>query len=624
MAFKKPENREKYHSPWGDVSGEDPTPSMKGEGQGKINPRAMGTVSFSDSPNRIDMRKIIFGIGILVIIIGTMAFWFFSRVGRPSVGLEFMSPSEVAVGEAFQMKVGFSNFSGSVLKNVRLVLSLPDGAFFVGSNSDHRAEELAIGDLGPGSIPAPKTFDLVIVEGSQSIKKFEAKLIYSVAPNDKIVFESDAETDVRVGQPAVNLEMKTPKSVFSGENFEITVKYKNNTKNNFENFALQLSYPSIFQFENASEKPSRDDNYWEIGILEPNSETEFIIKGSVIGQEGSVANFAAELSTEVQGKRYAVNKQAANVEVSVAPLSLAFKVNNSSAYAAKLSDSLKYTISYKNSSDFALQNVKVSAHFVGELFDFSTVRSDATFNSFTNTFTWTAAEDSRLASLDPGGGGDLSLTIRLKDAFLINKLGDKNFVLRVDGQIESPTVPPGVDALKTVSVGTTETKVAGNIEVDVLAFYRDAVSGILNSGPFPPRVDQPTEYTIHWKLKNYATDVSNVVVSAYLQSGSQFTGKTKSTIGEAPVYDQGSGKVIWSITNLSATRGVVGSQVEAVFQVVLAPNSNQVGKFVDILSKTDVEAKDDFTGVVLTNSDSKLTTELPDDPTVSTNSKVLP
>ena len=610
MALKESKKEDKYNSPWGDVPGEE-----------KIKPRAMGTVSFDDLPGKIDMRKVIFGIGILVIVLGTLAFWLFSRVGKPSVGLEFERPGEVALGEAFIVYVNFSNFSDDILKNVRLVLNLSDGVSFVGQNSNQRAVEQLVGDLGPGSL-GKEEFKLVVTGGEQSLKKLEAKLIYSVAPNDKVTFENSAETNIRVGKPAVSLEVEAPESVFSGENFEIKVKYKNNTQNDFENFALTMKYPEIFEFESVSEEPTKGNNYWEIGTLEPNSEAEFVVKGSVVGPEGSVANFDAELTTEVQGEKYSVNRQVANVKVSVAPLSLSFKINNSDEYVAELAENLKYTITYKNNSDFALQNVKISVKLIGEMFDFSTARSDASFNSFTNTFTWTTAEESKLANVAPGAQSTLNLDIKIKNSFPISRLSDKNFILKAEGQIESPTVPPGVDASKTVSVGGLETKVAGHIEVDSQAFYRDAATGILNSGPYPPKVNQPTEYTIHWKLKNYATDVSGIIVSAFLQSGAQFTGKTKSTIGDLPVYDQGSGKVIWNISNLSATRGVVGSPVEAVFQVVLTPNSNQVGDHINILSETDIQAKDDFTSVTLMSDDAELTTELVDDPTVTGETKV--
>ena len=612
MAKKEWDKDGGYRSPWGDVPGEK-----------KINPRAMGTVYLDAPPRKFGMKKFIFGFGILVIVALTAAFWLFSGSGRPSVGLEFTKPGEVALGEAFQVEVSFSNFSDDVLKNVRLVLNLPDGVSFVGQDSGQRAIEQLVGDLGPGSL-GKEEFRMVVVTGEQSLKKLEAKLIYSVAPNDKITFENSAEVDIRVGRPAVSLEVDAPESVFSGENFEIKIKYKNNTQNNFENFSLTVKYPPIFKFEDASENPSKGDNYWEIGTLEPNSEAELVIYGSVFGPEGAVANFDAELMTEVLGEEYTVNRQVANVKVSVAPLALDFKINGSDLYVARIGDNLKYTVTYKNNSDFALQNVKVSAKLIGEMFDFNTARSSASFNSFNNTFVWTTAEESKLASVAASGEGTLTLEVKVKNSFSISRLSDKNFVLKVEGQIESPTVPPGVNASKTVSIKGIETKIAGRIEVDAQAFYRDAAVGILNSGPYPPRVNQPTEYTIHWKIKNYATDVSGVVVSAYLQSGAQFTSEVKNTIGDAPVYDQGSGKVVWNVGNLSATRGVVGSPVEAVFQIVVTPNSNQVGNNIDILSKTDIQAKDEFTGAILVNVDTKLTTELIDDPTVSGDTKVQP
>lgn len=569
------------------------------------------------------MKKVIFIVGILAVVLGTAAFWIFSPGGNPSVSLEFSRPGEILLGQKFQLSVSFSNFSDDILKNVRLALSLPDGVSFVGQPANQRVTEQLVGDLGPGSL-GQESFDLIVTSGEQSLKKIQAKLIYSVAPNDRITFENEAETDVRVGRPAVDLLVETPEGLFSGENFELKVKYKNNTQSNFENFALKLNYPPNFKYQKSSVEPSVGNNIWKIGTLEPNSEAEFTVLGSIVGQEGAVGNFEAGLSTEILGQSYEVNAKQVNVKVTVAPLSLYFTANNSESYAAKLSDNLRYKITYKNNSDFAMQNVRVRVKLTGEMFDFSSARANAAWNSLTNTFTWTAADEPKLANLAPGAEGSLDLEIKVRDSFSIKRLGDKDFVLKLEGEIDSPTVPPGVNAARTVSVGNFQTKMAGKVEVEALAFFWDAASGILNSGPFPPKVNQPTEYTIHWKVKNYATDVSGVAVSAYLQSGGKLTGEVRSSIGNPPVFDENSGKVTWVIGSLPATRGVLGEGVEAIFQVEVTPNSNQVGKDIDILSETEIRATDDFTGTTLIDVDTELTTELPDDPAVTGETRVQP
>ena len=161
-----------------------------------------------------------------------------------------------------------------------------------------------------------------------------------------------------------------------------------------------------------------------------------------------------------------------------------------------------------------------------------------------------------------------------------------------------------------------ETKVAGKITINAKALWRDASSGILNSGPYPPRVNQPTKYTVHWALTNYSTDVSGAQVSAFLQSGAKWTGVTKSNINSQPSYDFSTGKVTWDVGDLMATKGVISQQPEAIFQVEVTPAANQLNQFITFLGNTAVTGKDNFTGIQLNDTGQALTTELPDDQTV--------
>lgn len=612
MQFKAPSEKkveETYHSPWAGLESD----KIKSQPE-------------EPAPKK-PRTKMKWGIFFTALLIGVIAisvyFIFGGPAGKPSVSLEFSRPSQVLLGESFDIDISFSNFSDDILKNVRLSLTLPDGVSFLGQPMAQRVMEQLVGDLGPGSL-GQETFSLIVTEGSQSLKHLEARLIYSAAPNQKITFESRTEVDVRVGQPAVSLEIEAPESVFSGENFEMRVSYRNNTKDNIENLNLRIDYSPIFKFEESSERPDTGNNFWEIGTLSPGASHNFTINGSVVGQEGSFSDFNAVLSVKLLGQEYVVNSQMAKLGISKAPLSLTVVANNSADYIARIGDSLKYTLTYKNNSDFPLRSVTITAKLVGELFDFQTARANAAFNSLTNTFTWTTADVLGLANLAPGEQGSVDLSIKLKSAFPIRRLSDRNFVLKIEGEIESPTVPLGVDARRTVSVAKLETKVAGDLEIDALAFYRDAASGILNSGPYPPRVNQATEYTIHWRVKNYATNVSNVVVSAFLQSGARFTGVVKSNIGSEPTYNQNSNKITWQIDELPATKGVISEPAEAIFQVELTPAVNQIGKQLDILGKTDIRGQDDFTGMTLVDIDTELRTDLPDDNTVSGETRVQP
>jgi hypothetical protein len=344
-----------------------------------------------------------------------------------------------------------------------------------------------------------------------------------------------------------------------------------------------------------------------------------------VGPEQSFFNVNATLTADFLGQSYTLGTQAASAAISVAPLSLSISVNDAADYIAKIGDTLRYVLRYRNNSDTILQNAVIQAKLTGELLDFQTARSNASLNSLTNTFSWGAANTPELLSLAPGQEGTVDLEIRLLGSFPIRRLSDKNYILKVQGQIQSPTVPQNTTAEKTLSVANLETKVAGQIVIDSRALFRDAVSGFLNSGPYPPKVNTATQYTIHWLITNYSTDVANVQVSAYLQSGSRFTGKFKSNLeGQPPVFDQNSGRVLWQVRSIPATKGIVGQPAEAIFQIETIPAVNQVDQELPLLSETKIQAVDSFTNLTLESSDSALTTSLPDDPTIQGDRRVQP
>jgi hypothetical protein len=202
-------------------------------------------------------------------------------------------------------------------------------------------------------------------------------------------------------------------------------------------------------------------------------------------------------------------------------------------------------------------------------------------------------------------------------------VSDKNFTLTIAAEISSPTVPEGTSADRTVSVANASNKVMGKTDIIAEALWRDAKAGILNTGPYPPKVNQPTQYTIHWKVVNYATDVSDIQVSAYLQAGVRFTGTVKSNIGTSPVYDQNSGLITWNIPSLPATKGVISPPAEAIFQVEATPSSNQVNRDMPLMSETNLEAKDMFTGLQIQSKAPGVDTRIPTDTTVNVSNRTV-
>jgi hypothetical protein len=131
----------------------------------------------------------------------------------------------------------------------------------------------------------------------------------------------------------------------------------------------------------------------------------------------------------------------------------------------------------------------------------------------------------------------------------------------------------------------------------------------------PLAVNKPTQYTIHWQVKSYATNMKNVKIQSALEPGARFTGVVKSTGITTPQVNERTNIVEWTIPLVEAGTGVLNAPLEGVFQIEVIPNVAQVGDTLPLLQKTTLVATDDFTGVAIQKSYEKITAEIPHDPT---------
>ncbi|MDP3947186.1 MAG: hypothetical protein Q8Q41_00650 [bacterium] len=554
-------------------------------------------------------------LGTLVVLTAISGYFIYQAFTVKDINLTVLAPPEAQLGKPFEVRVGFANGSDKILKGAKVSLSLPDGVSFLGAPQEQRNETRDAGDIGIGSM-SEEAFSLIVLKDPQSVKKIRAGLSYAAIAG-RSRFERSEELTLAVGNPAVQIDLRAPEKVFSGEEFETIVTYKNAADIDFSNLELRVNMPPTFNFKSSTVKPDVGNSLWRVGSLLKGSEGEFAIRGTIMGPEKSFFEIGTILTTSFLGKTYTIDTKAASLAISPSPLALTVLVNGTTDFVARPGDMLRYELRFTNNTDVGLRDVILRAKLVGEMFDFVTIDAPQIFfSSLTNTLTWNAANTPQLAVLEPGASGSVNFIVRLKQQYPIKRVNDKNFELKLEAQIESPTVPSFIGAEKTIGILSFAVKVAGHTTIDAQAFFRDAASGLVNKGPVPPLVNSPTNFTVHWVIANYATDVENVTVRAFLQSGVTWTGKVQSNINAIPVWNERTQEVSWTIDRIPATRGALGNPIEAIFQIEATPSINQLGDYMPLISDTELRAKDTFVNAEIVATDSTISTSLPDDPTV--------
>lgn len=551
----------------------------------------------------------------VLILIPLGAFYFYQYFTARDIVFTLKAPDNILIGVPFNIEVSVQNNFNNPLKDVRLSMILPEGTAFVGDNSDKRTFNESFGDLDKNGA-LQENIQVIIFGNEQSVKKFEVAASYfppTLGP--KARFSQTKSVEVSARTPGIKLDLTSPQKVLNNEEFELEVDYQNVSNIDFSGVELKLDYPDFFTFKSATVKPSIGDNVWTIGdLVRASSKGSLIIKGKVLTAEKTFFEIKGLLSANFSGRKYLISEKTADLNIASSPLSLSITLNDKTNYLAFLDSDLRYKITYRNNSEVGLNDVIIKAKLAGEMFDFSRFRGNAFFDSKDNTVTWNVANTPELRVIAPGSEGFVEFEINTKESYPIKRVSDKNFTLKVAAEISSPTVPYYVASDKTVGLADFETKVTGATVINSQAFFRDSASGIINKGSLPPRVNVPTNFTVHWQITNYSTDAKNVEIRAYLQSGVRWTNQVKSNISSAPTYNERTQEVIWLIDKIPATKGVIDDPVEAIFQVEATPNIAQVGQGLPLLSNAILKAVDDFVNTDLTSSALGLNTQLISDP----------
>jgi hypothetical protein len=533
------------------------------------------------------LKKILLiGSGLAVIIIGLGLFFIFSYTSTSrDVGLEISAAGNVSLGALFTVDVSVTNNSGGLIKNAALTLNLPSGIVNPDPSRERNFITENVGDVVSGNL-VKKTFSVVPVGESGSKQTITAKLSYAIATGPR--FEDRETLEVEIGEPAIEIRVEKPEQILSGSNFSFDVEYENKSDFDFSDLVLEAVYPSAFKFDSASVPPASLNNYWQLGSLKGRGKGILSISGRLDSSVGTSVDLPVKISVNFGGQNYPVAESVVPLVPAISPLSLQLFVNNRSDYTSRVGDVLKYSIHYQNSSGIALADAKIKAVLSGDM-----------LANGSKTIVWDSSNLPALKSLDPGASGEVGFEAKVKDSFNIQRLNDKNYLIRLSVTMDSPSVPYYLSASRTSVSGILDVKIAGLVFLSAQGFYRDLESGVDNKGDLPPRVGQATQYSIHWIVKNFSNDLNNVEVRAALGSGVRFVGSVKTNLGNAPIYDEKSGQVVWAIDRLSATKGILSEPAEAVFQIEGTPDESMVGAPQSLLSSAYLEAVDNFTGLTM-------------------------
>jgi len=550
---------------------------------------------------------------LLIILGGGFLIWTLLFKESSAVSLSLQVDKNIMRGIPFEVVAAISNEQDIAISDAKLSLTLPDGVRETNTGGTIISEP--VGTI-QGGTSVKRTFSLISVNEKGISKNIEGRISYTGGNNNRFEPSPTIQAVETNGEP-LSVAVALPDTIIRGAPFSFEIQYANQANTEVNDVWIIAEYPNTFHFDHASIDPDSLNNKWKISSLKKGMVESIEVFGTYEGDESTPLTIPASIAIPLGDRDFVIASSKSSKEAQPSPVLLDVSVNGAKEYIAKLGDTLTYTIQYENRTGIALKNVVVTLSFSGEMANINSLSGvGGIIDKRNRNIEWSSIKVPELALVGAGTKGELSATIKLQDVFPVKKASDKNFSIIARTKFESPSVPTYVSALKTSASASVESKIGGSLGVASEIRYRDPDSGIANNGPFPPRVGQGTEYTIHWILETGATDINNVEITSQLEDGVVFTGFSKSNIETKPEYNSTTNLIKWKIPRIPSGRGMISDILEATFQVRATPRIDQVKQYMPIMKETVVTGIDEFTGLELSARDVALSTSLPDDETV--------
>lgn len=542
--------------------------------------------------------KTFWGGVVITIIILVIAYFVWSIMKSGGITFAFTGPDEVRAGEIRNFHLVCTNNSRVVLEDASVDVQLPAGIF---SREDpaERVISYNLGEIIPHS-SQEKVLPLMITGEPQTEKSIEAVLRYRPKTLSAF-FSRKMVKNVLISGSVFRLDLTYPQQVFSEQVFPLQVNWENLGTETFDNIEIKPEWPEGLVVQDANPEAISEGgeiSYWSLGSLGPAAQGKILIHCFLSGQVGETKRIALSLGLKENNKFYSLTKTEGYITLATNPLMISSLANGKDVTNASLGDTLNFDINYQNNYSASLRNLVIRTKFTGDVFDFSSLKAPrGTYSSRLKTITWTGGNVPSLYVLNPGERGSLHFTIRLKKDWTMESLAQKNTIMTVETSIESSNIPEQVEVQEIPRAASTNTiKLNDKVQLALESYFRDAPSHLVNEGRLPLQVNQPTEFTIHWKIKNSFNALKNVEVRTTLPQGVEFTGKVAGNYGvNIPVYNPASRIVSWDIPLIPAGAGVIARPYEAIFQIKVIPSSSQLHQAVNLTGETNFQATDAFT-----------------------------
>jgi hypothetical protein len=550
------------------------------------------------------MKKFIFIIIVLGLILGAVGFWYWNRnsYSKEILKLEILGPERASMSQEVEYTVKYKNNGDVKLEDPRLIFEFPKNTILISSPAESGKESGSserveigsekLGDIYPGEEKSFK-FKGRLLGKEGDVKTAKAWLNYH-PKNLKARYESATTLSTAISSVPLTLDFDLSSKIESGRDFKFAINYFSNLDYPLSNLGIKIEYPPGFEFIGSQPK-TLEKTEWDIPLLNKAEGGRIEVEGKLSGEVKEQKIFKAVFGVWQENEFIPLKETTRGAEIANPHLDIFQEINGRREYIASPGDLLHYEIYFRNIGAEPFKDLFLAITLDGKAFDFSSLKADkGQFGKGDNSIVWDWRDVSKLQFLDQGEEGKVEFWIKLKD-WKISDVQQENPVLK-DTVLVS-------QARREFAV-----KLNSKLSVSQKGYYQEEVFG--NSGPIPPKAGEETTYTIIWQAKNYYNDVKNVKVKAVLPSNVKLTGKIFPDSESSNFsFDSQSREIVWSVGDgqaMKAGAGILAPAPNISFQVSLTPASGQKGENALLIGKAVISGEDQWTGEKIEGSSPEL------------------
>ena len=605
-------------------------------------PREELRVAWGPDPKpKIDLRKrkIFMWMGIFVVIASAGVFLFFQFYGFNAflniqdINVDIVGEKNISSGDRVSWQVRVLNNNKTAIEDAVLGFNYPEGATpVVGQKLEGVfREKKDLNTLNPGE-SASFTFNAYVFGARSSQKQVSATLEYR-PKSSSATFGKQSSFVFGIARAPVTVSLILPEDVRIGQEINLEIRYNSQSEKKLDNLSVILSLPDGFAFDSALPAPTIDKSKsigaaksltWNIGSLGSSEDGVIKIKGKVFGSNLEPKNFQASLGVLSNDNITISVYDAALVSAVLhSPfLELTMLANGKTSYISFPGDTISFEIGWKNNLSTSVKNAILEVKLDSPPVDLKSLRIDnGSYRESAKSIVWNASGYPEFKSVAPGQSGKIKFMFKIKSSLPLEPTSPRPEV-KISGTLRSADSIAGLEGVDTGGATTYDIKVSSKVQFTSKGLFYNAP--ISNLGSIPPRVGKETTYTIAWSLANMSNDVDNVTVISSLPPYINF----KNIILPANsnlTYNQNSGELEWRAGRVQAGTGFLHPAMQVSFQIGLVATEDQIDSAPILIEESKVSGKDSFTGVELSGSAPRITTDLPDDPRITfAQKKVAP